>query len=239
MIFRLISFIVFNLLQLIDKFYQDKSYVFMFHDITLDKNINNEEFKIELRNFNIFIDILKEKKYITKSLDEIIQSNNKKSFHFTFDDANDSVYSIAYPILKELQIYFTVFINIEYIDKPGYLSSSQIIELSNCKFCKIGSHGMNHSYFRFMSKPDVLFNLSNSKSTLEKLIGKNVEYFAYPYGSLFACSFANIFLAKSSDFYKACFSTIPVSLKIKNLTSEYFLPRVNITDVSFKNILDD
>ncbi len=239
MIYRLINFLLIQFLKIVDKFYENKSYIFMFHDIVLDANIENNVFKLQLTNFNKFIDSLKLNNYESSDLENILKSKNQKLFHFTFDDANESVYSSAYPILIENKIYFTIFINVEYIDKPGYLTSVQIAELSKCEYCKIGSHGMLHNYFRRLTKSEVLSSFQNSKFILEKLINQSVEYFAFPYGSLYACSFENISLAKESNIFKACFSTIPVSLSIKKITSVYFLPRVNVTDFSFYSIVDD
>ena len=62
-----------------------------------------------------------------------------------------------------------------------YLSESEIIDISLMGF-EIGSHGITHTAFSRMDADEQHNELIESKIFLEKLIGKKVKSFCYPYG---------------------------------------------------------
>ncbi|WP_421894930.1 polysaccharide deacetylase family protein [Marinoscillum sp.] len=62
------------------------------------------------------------------------------------------------------------------------LSEDQIRDLSNHDLFKIGAHGLMHSSIHLLSLEEAGRELSGSKSILEEIIQKPVNYFAYPHG---------------------------------------------------------
>lgn len=143
----------------------------------------------------------------------------------TFDDAWESFYINAYPILKQRNIPFTVFISIELLDKPYYITTEQLLELSQCHLCTIGSHGIHHSPFAKMNRNQIEKEFESSKTIIENIIEKEVILFAFPYGSYAACGFRYKSLALK--YYKYAFSTIPTPIR-KCCQNNYFLPRINV-----------
>ena len=111
-----------------------------------------------------------------------IDDFNNNHIVLTFDDGLEDLYTIAYPLLRKYRIPFTVFIVTDFIDQPGYLTTSQIIEMSHDPICSIGSHGVTHLVFPKLSYAEKENELKRSKEILEKIIDKSVCYFAYSHG---------------------------------------------------------
>ena len=68
------------------------------------------------------------------------------------------------------------------IGKPRYMSKEQIKELSD-KGHVIGAHSWDHHNARKYTEADWDIQLTKPKEKLEALIGKPVDYFAYPFGA--------------------------------------------------------
>ena len=64
----------------------------------------------------------------------------KKIALITFDDGYDSDYKYVLPILKKYNIPATLFITGSYINKTGYLTEQQLLELSKDDLIEIGNH---------------------------------------------------------------------------------------------------
>jgi peptidoglycan/xylan/chitin deacetylase (PgdA/CDA1 family) len=74
------------------------------------------------------------------------------------------------------------FIATEYIDKPGYLSRSEILELQRLGM-GIGSHSHHHTPMAPLTDAQVVTELRTSKQVLEDLIEAPVHHFSFPGGS--------------------------------------------------------
>lgn len=101
-----------------------------FHGIgrpTRPAEMGEERFWITSQSFLEMMDVLREHR------DVII----------TFDDANESDYTHALPVLTDLGTTATFFVIAGRIGTPGSLSSRQVQELAGSGM-NIGSHGMDH-----------------------------------------------------------------------------------------------
>lgn len=154
----------------------------------------------------------------------------------TFDDAYEEVFSFAYPILKSKNLPFTIFIAYELIDKKGYLTTPMISELVNDSLCTIGSHSLTHPILRKCSEAQVKREIKESKLLLEKKIGKAVKCFAYPYGSIYACSHRDINLVKEAG-YEMAFSTLNAPITEFGLRNKFFIPRININERNYLRMI--
>ena len=155
--------------------------------------------------------------------------NSAGRFAITFDDVFESVFTRAYPILKTFNIPFILFITVDLLDKPDYLSREQLLTLAKDPLCSVGSHGCHHVVFRKLSGADTAMELTESKKVLENLINKPVEVFAYPYGTTVTVSVKNVRQLRKS-VYKFAFSALPGSLNLQWFTSRFFLPRINVDE---------
>lgn len=209
--------------------------VYLFHDL-LDKIEDvKSKFAITQTSFETFLlnELNTGKKAITfDELSDMILGKIKQQpnfFFVSFDDANESVFTKAYPFLKKHNIPFIIFITKELIGKKNFLNREQIIALSNDPLCNVGSHGMHHIMFRYLSVQDSKKEMEESKIFLEELIGKPVNCFAFPYGRLVESSSENI-RTLSESVYDFAFSAINGTLSQLWISSKYFLPRINVDE---------
>ena len=113
-----------------------------------------------------------------------ILSHADNSMSITFDDGyKDNLY-VASPILEELNFSYTVFVSTDFIksQKSGFLSKSELIELSCMPGASIGSHGVSHIALTQCSDRQLRGELIDSKHYIEDIIGKEVSSIGYPYG---------------------------------------------------------
>lgn len=129
------------------------------------------------------------------SVDQIakrLESRNKNTFVcLTFDDGYLDNYTLAYPILKERQIPFCVYMTRDYyrgVLKPQWnptvemMDVNQLLELSSDTLCTIGVHTCTHPHLSRLSVEGQYREINECKTDLEQLIGKTVRHMAYPHG---------------------------------------------------------
>jgi peptidoglycan/xylan/chitin deacetylase (PgdA/CDA1 family) len=220
---------------LLYKIHRNDSIVYLFHDIVQDKSEVKSKFSLSVESFERFLNNQLNSGKIPFSFEELkncitAKKKVKNRFIISFDDANESVLLKAYPILKKLNIPFIIFITVELIGKENFLSEEQIKQLVSDPLCTLGSHGCHHKMFRYLSKEEVKKELIESKKYLESTFKNTVECFAFPYGRLVECSFQNIEQVKKASAYSFSFSAIAGNLKQSWITSNYFLPRINVDE---------
>jgi len=85
------------------------------------------------------------------------------------------------PIWRPFEFGCTFSVVAEFLDKPGYLSVSQLRELSGLGF-EIGCHSMTHPYLSDLDDASLAREIADSKKVLEQVLGKSVEHFSCPGG---------------------------------------------------------
>lgn len=113
----------------------------------------------------------------------------------TFDDGYETVYRDAFPVLQEFGFTATVFLITGYCGKqnswPGHvspvgeqplLSWAQIEEMSRHRI-EFGSHTVTHPDLASVTRGDAEREMRESKQTIQERLGRDVEVFAYPYGT--------------------------------------------------------
>ena len=109
----------------------------------------------------------------------------------TFDDGYASIYSTAFPLLKQRAWPFTVFINTEPHDraKSGFLSWDQLREMSRGG-ATVANHTVSHPYLLEREEGQdesawrawVTKEILDAQRRIEQEIGSAPNLFAYPYG---------------------------------------------------------
>ena len=210
--------------------------VLMFHDIYLGDSVFSP-LDISSNNFVYFFQELLERKVCFCKIDSIFIPNDATKYTITFDDVHESVYSNAIPFLIKHSIPFTLFIANAFINQNGYLTSRQILELTNNPLCTIGFHSNSHVIMRGLDKTSIKKEIDCSELMHEYSV--DCDYFAYPYGSIYACSNQVIKTVKDSGRYKAAFGTINCSTNYKTITKEpFYIPRLTVSDQTWKNIIN-
>lgn len=105
----------------------------------------------------------------------------QKPIIITFDDTREEQYQIGVPEMNKYGFKGVFFIMTVSINRPGYMTKSQIKNLSDNGHC-IGAHSWDHHPITKYKGTDWDIQLLNPKKQLESITGKPVNYFAYPSG---------------------------------------------------------
>lgn len=161
-----------------------KFIILNYHDIVGKSNsklinpfsIKEEAFNEQLKLiFDSKIPIITPDQFIQKSFPEL-------SILLTFDDGNESLFSIAKPILDKLKIKVLFFPIISRINLDGYLNLDQIKILQE-EGHLIGNHSYSHIDLSQLKREQLEFEIKKSKETFLKLFQINSPYFNFPYGN--------------------------------------------------------
>lgn len=159
--------------------------VLMYHSIAVEKG---NELRVAPEVFRQQMKYLKDQGYITLSMNELYQffQSNKpvpqKSLVITFDDGYADNYQYAFPILSEFGFKATIFVVTDWIDKQKeYLTSEQLKEMAQYGL-DIESHTTKHDHLNKLTYEQQLETTKRSKEYLETLLGKQINYIAYPFG---------------------------------------------------------
>jgi len=146
-----------------------------------------------------------------------------------YKDTNDAI-----NILNNYNIPFTLFITAGKINQKGYLSDTDIYNISQIKNSIIGTHGMSHNRFEKMNYISQFKELKDSKLILQNIIKEKINITSYPHGSFDkntigilsklgykwgACSKKG-FNSSSTDNFLLCRSEIIASDTIIDLTNK-------------------
>ena len=122
---------------------------------------------------------------------ELTSNKNQRKILLTIDDGFLSFYENAWPILKEKEIPFILFVSTREVGSSNYMSWSQIKEISKENFVEIGNHSHSHEYLIDESIETIKSDIQNSIYIFKEKLGKNSEFFSYPFGE-YSLDFKNI-----------------------------------------------
>lgn len=105
----------------------------------------------------------------------------KKPIMLTFDDTKLDQYTVAVPEMKKYGFKGVFFIMTVSLGKPNYMSKTQVKELSDAGHV-IGSHTYDHQNVKKYQGEDWVTQIEKPTKTLKEITGKDVKYFAYPFG---------------------------------------------------------
>ena len=159
--------------------------VIMYHKI--DNNSAVSRLSVSPENFKRQMCFLKNQRYNVVKLEdlpEIIKRNKipPKTIAITFDDGYESNYTNAFPVLKQLGLHATIFIIPAMVGTEGYLTWSQITEMSESGFITIGSHSMTHPWLPAQPVQKLDQEIRDSKIAIESRLNKEAPSFSYPLG---------------------------------------------------------
>lgn len=106
----------------------------------------------------------------------------KKPIFITFDDGYLDNYTNAFPILARFNFTASFYIITGMIGQPNRITAAQIREM-DAYGMGIGSHTVTHQSLGELKPEDTMVELTESKAALEQLLGKDIDFIAYPCGS--------------------------------------------------------
>jgi len=114
-----------------------------------------------------------------------------KSIVITFDDAYSSIYTNAWPILKEYKYPFTVFVNTLPLESGynNFINWKQINEMLSDQMT-IANHSHKHTHFvewtinqkKHIWQEKFIDDITRAENIIYKKTGKKSKLFAWPYG---------------------------------------------------------
>lgn len=130
-------------------------------------------------------------------------TNKKKEVCIMFDDGFRGIWDCK-EYFFENNIYPTVFIAIDLIGKPGYLTEEEIKFLQERGFI-FECHSWTHTNLARKNDIELKLELSSSKETLSKILNKEITEICLPIGF-----YTEHLVDKAKEYnYKKIYSSIP------------------------------
>jgi peptidoglycan/xylan/chitin deacetylase (PgdA/CDA1 family) len=140
------------------------------------------EHAVKAGDFRAQLDAIVEGGYRTITLDDLdFPVAEPRSLLITFDDGHESDSIVAAPELARRNLHAIFFVVWSYLERPGYLSRDQVIELRAQGF-EIGSHGLTHTRLTHINPAEASSELLESKRRLEDLLQEPIAGLALPCG---------------------------------------------------------
>ncbi len=115
--------------------------------------------------------------------------SDRQQVAITFDDAYQSVWTTAAPILEEFGYPFTVFVNTDAVGDGDVMSWDQLAQWAEAPQVLIANHSHDHGHLP--QKPGesdqawrerIQASLDQAQAILQEKLGTSPPLFAYPYG---------------------------------------------------------
>ena len=187
---------------------------------------------ISSQNFNEQLQYLKKNNYnvlpVSRLIDFFYDGYDlpPKSVFITIDDAFKSFYENAFPLLKNYNFPFSVFLSTGFVNKnrtSDFMDWKMLDELKKNKG-EIYNHSDKHKSFIEYPSTDLIKDIETAEKKIEKNLGKSHKIISYPYGE------SNTFVRDivKGLGYKIAFSQHSSPLHFKE--NKYNLPRFSIND---------
>jgi len=165
--------------------------IITYHYVEIVQNKDDfirERLSIKPDTFEAQLKTLKRLNYQTvwvKEIPKIVTSNKNlenKPIALTFDDAYGDFYTDVFPLIKKYNTKVTLYVISDFINRPNYMTSSQLTEVIKSGLVEIGAHSVNHLDLPSVSEEVANYQIVTSKESLENTYKIKIETFCYPYG---------------------------------------------------------
>ena len=181
----LISFIFLNQKAFSDS-YSSSASILLYHRFGEDKFPSTS---ISIEQLEKHIRILTQSDYNVMRLENIASAIKRgeslpdKTVAITIDDAFKSIYTVAWPKLRDANLPFTVFVSTDTIDKKysSMMNWKQIKELHDSGVT-IGNHLSTHESMVNLDSKIWKEKIDYAQKRLTEILGEKPLLFAYPYG---------------------------------------------------------
>lgn len=206
--------------------------VLCYHRIT---DASKGDYTVSIETFNEHVKTLADSGYHSISPDQLYdylvfnKSLPDKPFMITFDDSRIEHHDIAAPVLEKAGFRGVFFIMTITYNKKNYMTTDQIAGLSKAGHT-IGLHSWDHTMAtKYLTDEDWQKEVAEPKKKLEGIIGKPVDYWAYPNGVSNAKAAAGL-----KDYFKISFI---LSTKRDSINPLQTVRRIIVPDISGNALL--
>lgn len=217
------------------KFVNDKPefIVIYFHDI-VENGYGKGCQEMDIYKFREKIKFIKDEGYNTVSLYDLKKEKILNSILITFDDGFKSVYTKAFPILKEYKLKAGIFLNNDFVNQKNnnYLNWDEIKIMDKSHMISFGGHTKSHIDVRKIDETNYYEELKYSKGEIEERLGHEIDSLCFPYGKYNKKIIKRL---KEDKLYRFIFTSDYRDVKIKNKEIQ-IIPRISISnDDNIKN----
>lgn len=140
--------------------------------------------------FTAHLQYLSEHRFNVIALPEALAKLNQgeslppKSVAITFDDGYQSIYDNAWPLLKQHQFPFTIFVTTEPIERrySAMMTWQQLQEMQQ-QGVTLANHSVSHPHMIALTKDEFQTEVERAQAILQqKLSSTPAKLFAYPFG---------------------------------------------------------
>jgi len=184
--------------------------ILCYHNIKDVQGKSSPDYTLTIALFDAQIKMLADSGYHSVLPDQLYDYLTKgtalpsKPIMLTFDDSHEEHYSVAAPELEKYGFKGVFFVMTIPIGKPRYMTADQIKSLSD-RGHVVGCHTWDHQNVKKLAAGNPVvaklvntakfkdagaqvaeawnLELTKPKAKLEAIVGKPVEYFAYPFGA--------------------------------------------------------
>ncbi|WP_221798260.1 polysaccharide deacetylase family protein [Oceanobacter mangrovi] len=165
--------------------------ILQYHHVSTD---TPPETSIAPADFERHLQLLQQQHMTVVSLPQAIKALQQgqplppRAVAITFDDAYESIYSQAFPLLKQRGWPFTIFVNPGPVDQqlPGTISWDQLRQMQQAG-ATIANHTLNHPYL--LNRPAgqsldqwLTTEVLGAEQRIKEELGSSTRMLAYPYG---------------------------------------------------------
>jgi poly-beta-1,6-N-acetyl-D-glucosamine N-deacetylase len=186
--FLIALFAVFPLLAL--NFGNGKVIILLYHDLVqgeLSEKDNPEYCTTDVKFEKDIREILA-MGFKTLSLADYYNGNYNRSanyFVITFDDGYLSNYTLAFPVLKKLEVHGDIFFCMEFTTRVNHFSWTQAQLMENSGYITLYSHTPKHQSLSEDKLPQFKYNVERSQGLINNILPRKRLYiFSYP-GSIY------------------------------------------------------
>jgi len=158
-----------------------------YHDVVLNNGFSYA--KIEVERFKKQMMYLADNKYKTltfndlNNIDIMNSKDKKKVVLISFDDGWLSNHDVVFPIMKNLNLKFNIFLEVGAISKKkDYLTWDMINEMIGSGLIGIGVHTFSHIDARLINESNIDLEIIEANSEIYKKTGVKVKDFSFPFG---------------------------------------------------------
>ncbi len=199
------------------------THVIMVHHVTDEKPII-ESCIISEENFDKFIC---EKKVVDFFTGINGLTKKEKIYIVTIDDALDDLYTNIYPKMISRGLPFTAFISVDLLDKEGYITAEQLKEMAADPLVTIGSHGCTHTKLNECNDVQAWYEIYESKEKLQKIIGKDINLYAYSNG---IATKRDVKMVKKAGYIYAFGVRPRKTTFLSKIFERFMIPRYNLSN---------
>lgn len=148
------------------------SKIIYYHDVNCNHTDMGTDLEIIKQHFRIV------RKSGFEFVDEIAERENQ--IMVCFDDGWAGIYEAKDYFIQE-HVFPTIFIAVDLIGKPGYLTIEQILDLQDLGFHFEG-HSWSHEDLTTFDEKGLIHEIRDSKEELSRLLNKDVKSLCFPKG---------------------------------------------------------